>query len=268
MRESGSRGSVFALLLGVLVLAIATAGCEDSMIGPGGDGVINEPFTFLRDAAGMSGFQLIGVNGEIAITGVAQGDAFVASGVRRVQGCSQDAAETWIDELEVQVTLTEQEIIVRTLQPVDTGPCTLVVDYELSVPDRLVGEVVNVNGPVTVSGLRQGLAVTNVNGPVTLEDLEGATTVLLSNGAITADLAIEGEEAIDLLTVNGSIDLSIPRATGATLSALLVNGAISVSNLTLLDVSSSSTSLTATLGDGAGEIVLRTTNGGITVTGV
>jgi DUF4097 and DUF4098 domain-containing protein YvlB len=267
MGAAGRRRPVPALILGVLILTVPTAGCEESMLGPGGDGVIDEPFTFLRDAAGVTSFRLTGVNGDVTVTGQSVGDAFVATGSRRIEGCSQEAAEEWIDELEVRVTMTAEEITVETLQPVDTSPCTLVVDYELRVPDRLIGEIVNVNGRIDISGLRQGVAVTNVNGPVTLEDVEGSTTVLLTNGNITASLAIDGEETIDLLTVNGGIDLSIPMATSATLSAILVNGSISVSNLTLFDVSSTQTSLTATLGDGLGEVVLRTTNGGIAVTG-
>ncbi len=267
MRERGERVRVVVLLAGLLLLAIVAAGCEDTT-SLDDEATISVPFQFQQDATGRTAFQLIGVNGEVVVTGVAEGESVVVSGFRRVVGCGQEDADVWIDELEVRVTETEDEIIVQTIQPVGTSPCTLVVDYELSVPQRLAGEIVNVNGPVSVTSLSGGVTVTSVNGPVTLDDGQGDTTVRLTNGAITADLAIEAGETIDLLTVNGEIDLSIPVTTSAILSAILVNGTIDLDNLTLSNASTSSTSLTGTLGDGAGAILLRTTNGNISITGV
>ena len=67
--------------------------------------------------------------------------------------------------------------------------------------------------------------------------------------------------------VNGSIVLDIPQNTSADFSASLVNGSISLQNLTLHNRVATSKSLQGRLGDGQGMISLRTTNGNIEVLG-
>jgi len=67
--------------------------------------------------------------------------------------------------------------------------------------------------------------------------------------------------------VNGSIVLDIPQNTSAEFFASLVNGSISLQNLTLHNRVATSKSLQGRLGDGQGMITLRTTNGNIDVSG-
>ncbi|HSR43134.1 MAG TPA: hypothetical protein VLL48_13195, partial [Longimicrobiales bacterium] len=212
----GPNSLLFALVAGVLLCPLL-AGCDDDGLGPGGNATISEPFDLQRDAAGRIAFRVVGINGGIAVTGVSQGESFQVTGFRRVQGCSLERAEALIEELEVRVSETAEEIVVQTLQPSSTSPCSLVVDYELEVPERLFGRISLVNGGVAVTGLHEGVSVTSVNGAAVLEDVEGDATVRLTNGAIEADVAIEGDEEIDLLTVNGTIDLTVPGGTHARL---------------------------------------------------
>jgi len=67
--------------------------------------------------------------------------------------------------------------------------------------------------------------------------------------------------------VNGRIALDIPQNTSAEFSASLVNGSISLQNLTLHNRVATSKSLQGRLGEGQGTITLRTTNGNIDVSG-
>jgi hypothetical protein len=251
--------------LGLLLAAGLSAACED--ITGGGDAVLSEPFQLQRDATDRTGFQLTGVNGEIVITGVEADETFRASGFRRVENCALSEAEEWIDRLEVRISETADDIVVRTIQPLDTSPCTLTVDYELSVPARLLGRVVAVNGDIEIRDLRAGVSVTSVNGVIALDEVAAPITARLTNGAIEVDATLADDESIDLLAVNGSIDLAVPTTTGASLTASVVNGTIRVVNLTLSDAVRTGTSLTGTLGTGTGAIVARTTNGDITVAG-
>ena len=69
------------------------------------------------------------------------------------------------------------------------------------------------------------------------------------------------------MTVNGSIDLTIPTTTDAELSIALTNGIITVSNLTIDGAVTTPTSVSGTLGTGEGSLILRTTNGNITLRG-
>ena len=66
---------------------------------------------------------------------------------------------------------------------------------------------------------------------------------------------------------NGMLELDIPQNTSAEFEATTATGTIIVSNLLLQNRVETSKSLTGTCGDGRGTISLRTTNGGIVVTG-
>ncbi|MEJ2218208.1 MAG: hypothetical protein P8099_16485 [Gemmatimonadota bacterium] len=248
-----------------LLVSLIAAGC-DWGVGPD-DVVLSEPFDYQQDATGRTRFRVVGINGDITITGVAQGDTLRATGFRRVRNCSRSQAEQWMAQLQVQVSATADEIVVQTVQPLDTNPCTLEVEYEVTVPARLAARAVNVNGNVTATDMGDGASVTNVNGNVTLAGIAGSTRVRLTNGNIAADVEIAGAEAIDLLTVNGNVALAIPTTTSAMLLATVINGTISIANLVLMNQVSTGTTLTGTLGTGEGDIALRTTNGNIAVAG-
>ncbi len=246
-------------------LAVIAAGC-DWGVGPD-DAVLSEAFAYEQDATGRTRFQLVGINGNIAITGVAQGDTLRATGYRKVHNCSRSQAEQWMEQLEVRVSATADVVVVETVQPLNTSPCTLEVEYELTVPARFAGQVSNVNGNVAATNLGNGVSVANVNGNVTLAGTTGSSRVRLTNGNVTAAVAITGAGFVDLLTVNGNVALAIPTTTSATLSAAVTNGTISIANLALANQVSTSRTLTGTLGAGEGDIALHTTNGNIAVAG-
>ncbi len=251
----------------LLVAAFATAsvlGACDDAVGPGDE--IREPFAHQLDAAGRTGFQLVGVNGRIAVT-TGQQEIVVVTGFRRVHGCTRSEAERWLQELEVRIEESGEVVLIRTVQPTGTVPCNLEVAYDLTVPARFVGQIVNVNGDIEVGELGGGTSVVNVNGDVTLDDLTAPVQVALTNGNIVADAEITGTDAVDLVTVNGNVELTIPAQTSAVLTANLANGVIRVAGLVIFDQVATSTSLTGRLGAGEGEIRLRTTNGNITATG-
>lgn len=256
------RGS---LLLVLAALLVVLPGCGDTL---GIDeGFVSEPFDIERDAAGRSAFRVSGVNGDITVTGVPGGSTFRVTGLRRVRSCTRGLAEGWLEELEVQVMETADDITVRTVQPNSTGPCTLEVRYEVTVPDRLLGRVEAVNGAITVTGLGSELSIESVNGDVAVDDHVGGAEVRLTNGNVRGDVVLTGEETVDLATVNGDVDLTVPRETSAEVSASVGSGSISVVDLELSDLTSTQTAVSGTLGDGAGTIVLRTTSGTITLTG-
>jgi hypothetical protein len=251
----------------LLAAAFATVSvlgaCEDA-VGPGDE--IREPFADQLDATARLAFQLVGVNGRITVA-TGQEETVVVTGFRRVHGCTRSEAERWLEALEVRIEERGEVILIRAVQPVETIPCNLEVAYDLTVPERFVGQIVNVNGDIQVDGLGGGTSVVNVNGNVTLEGLLAPVQVALTNGNIVVGATIPGADAIDLSTVNGNVALTVPAETNAALTATLANGVIQVFNLILSDEVSTPTSLTGTLGTGEGEIGLRTTNGNITATG-
>jgi len=90
--------------------------------------------------------------------------------------------------------------------------------------------------------------------------------VQLVNGQIQAKVTLPTDGVIAMSTVNGGINLNIPQSTSAEFSASVVNGTIST-DLILINLVSTPTSLTGTLGTGEGTIALSTVNGSISVWG-
>jgi DUF4097 and DUF4098 domain-containing protein YvlB len=177
-------------------------------------------------------------------------------------------AQDYLDWLEVVVTELGNDIVIRTVQPSNNGGRNLVVNYELSVPARLIAQLVNLNGNVTAQLMDNTVAVNNTNGNVTLDDVLGDQLVMLVNGNVESQTPILAQGGvIDLQTVNGNVALDIPQGTSAQFSAHLVNGTITTSGLLLLNPVSTMTSLTGTLGGGQGIIDLRTVNGNIRASG-
>ena len=260
-------------IIAFTVIAALGVGCGDSN-GPSGGPVANQDFlaeaslNIDLDATTRTTFRVEGINGNIDVVGVAGTETFMIRGERQVWSESIADAQDYLDRLDVVVTELGNEILIRTVQPTNTGGRNLVVNYELSVPARLIAQLININGNVTVQLMDNTVAVNNVNGNVILDDVLGDQLVTLVNGNIesqTPILALGG--VIDLETVNGNVGLDVPQNTSARFSAHLVNGTITVSGLVLLNPVSTLTSLTGTLGGGQGIIDLRTVNGNIRASG-
>jgi hypothetical protein len=220
------------------------------------------------DATARTTFRVEGINGNVDVVGVAGTETFMIRGERQVWSESVADAQDYLDRLEVAVTEVGNEIRIRTVQPPNTGGRNLVVNYELSVPARLVAHLGNLNGNVTAQLMDNTVSVINTNGNVTLDDVLGDQLVTLVNGNVesqTPIMALGG--VIDLETVNGNVVLDIPQNTSAHFSAHLVNGTITTTGLVLLNPVSTLTSLTGTLGGGQGIIDLRTVNGNIQASG-
>ena len=227
----------------------------------------NEPFSFDVALANQSRVHLRGVNGSITITGDPIATSITIEGERRARSESMGDAMMHINDVQVRVSEWPDEIVVETLQPSASAGRSYEVEYWLVVPARLDVELENTNGNIEIRFGVGDVAVINVNGDVTLTGTRGSAEVNLVNGRIDAQLDPVGHPPIDLQTVNGQIDLSVPTSVSCRLEARLTNGTISVSNLVMTDVTQTPTSLRGTVGGGLGTADLQLVNGDITITG-
>jgi hypothetical protein len=164
------------IVSGTVLVAHALVACNGDSIdltGPCCDAEAAANFNFQLDATNRVQFRLIGVNGRMLVTGASAGEQFIVRGERRVESSSQADAEARLNDLQVEITESANEIVIRTVQPTNTGGRNFIVDYELLVPDRLVANITNVNGEITVDDFDSGAFVTNVNGLVIVRDIEG-----------------------------------------------------------------------------------------------
>ena len=229
-------------------------------------GQATAPFSFNVPVAGQIRLRLEAINGTVDIAGSTSANTVSVTGVRRVRSDSAQDAGDHLPNLEVRVTEGVDVILVRTIQPEDDDR-DYVVDYVITMPRELAVIVNNVNGAIDVDSINNRVTVGNVNGGIGLTNIVGSTTVGLVNGQIDARITLPLGGTIDLETVNGGIDLSIPRNTSARLEARVLNGTVTVSNLPLRNSVQTPTSVVGTLGSGRGTISLGTVNGGIEVSG-
>ena len=214
-------------------------------------------------------FNLTSKNGEITITGVPGANSVMITGVKRVQSESAQDAKEQLQALKVNVQDLTNEVRVDTDQPLDTRGRKYIVDYTITVPRFLKIRVNNMNGNVTLASIDNDVTVTNFNGNVTLRKILGSALIDLFNGTIVGEVNLPLNGVINMKTLNGNIDLSVPASTSAELSATVSSGNISVSNLVLQNEDKTSTSLSGTLGSGQGTITLKTEQfGNINLTGL
>jgi DUF4097 and DUF4098 domain-containing protein YvlB len=227
-----------------------------------------EGFAFEVDGGHRSRLQLQAINGEVSISGSSESDSVVITGTKRIESASAEDAEAHLPELDVKVRELADEVFVETIQPNGSGGQNYIVDYTIILPKNFEIQVSQVNGIVTIESMTNTVAVTLANGTVTLDDIVGSASVTAINGKIDGDVTLPLDGTITMSTTNGTIVLGIPQDTSAAFSARAGFGdKIRVSNLVLQNEVRTSTSLSGTLGDGQGTIVLTTVTGSIQVAG-
>jgi DUF4097 and DUF4098 domain-containing protein YvlB len=235
----------------LLIVSMFLVNCsKDNPASPNeSNSAVEEPFSFEMNVVNHAGFNLEAINGTIVITRVVGANSVMITGNKRVEAESSEEAREHLQDIEISMKDSIDQIFVKTVQPENTSSRNYIVNYTITLPQNF------------------NLTVNSVNGPLTLNDIFGNVFVGLVNGDINSKITLPLDGTIDMATVNGDIDLDIPQNTSAQFSATLVNGNISVSGLDLQNQVLTSRSLSGTCGDGKGTIHLSTTNGSITVTG-
>ncbi len=102
------------------------------------------------------------------------------------------------------------------------------VQFKLSVPrGAMLNEIETVNGSVTARDFVNYTKISAVNGDVNAANLRGTASLSTVNGTVVADFdRLDQGSKIDLSTVNGRINLSIPSDANATIKADSLNGSI------------------------------------------
>ncbi len=251
-----------AFALGVATLLWLPA-CDDDGTGPG-DERAEQAFSFDMDASAITRLSVEGINGGISITGSATANSVLVEGVRVVRGPD---ARSHLADVRVEVQTVGDQVVARTTHPASVGNRQYTVDYEIVIPARLAVTVRHANGGILIEDIESAVSVTNANGGVVLDEIVGDVLVQVGNGGVEAKVTLPPDGTVEIGVGNGGIVLLMPTNTSAQLTASVGVGTIATSNLTLQNVVSTATTLSATLGAGQGAIGLTLGNGGITVTG-
>jgi murein DD-endopeptidase MepM/ murein hydrolase activator NlpD len=224
-----------------------------------------DPFSYEVPIDGRPILRIEGVNGSVSVTGDLSATSVFVSGKRRVESDSVEDAEEHLGDISVEQSTSDTEIVFRTEQPSNAQGRNYIVDYTVTLPPEIEVMAVNGNGGVTVRSMDGDVTIEAGKGEVAAEGIRGSTLVLLGNGSIAASVTLPAGGVVSLSTGSGDIDLEIPQDTSASLSATVGNGAVTVSGLDVVDEVTTPKSVTGTLGQGDGTIVLTSGNGNITI---
>jgi len=140
------------------------------------------------------------------------------------------------------------------------------VNFDIFVPKTVeVEEVDSVNGKISISDVGGVLKIGSVNGSIELENVE-VSKVGNVNGPIKAVLRAVRND-VKISTVNGSVKVSLPRNTDATILAGTINGTVSAEGFEGIALTGKfgPKSLSAQLGSGKYSVNLSTVNGNIEI---
>ncbi len=148
------------------------------------------------------------------------------------------------------------------------GSCRLSVEYRLTVPrTAMLNEIETVNGSVAISDMTNYTKASAVNGTVKAINLRGTAYIETVNGTSEVSFdSLNDDSRINLTTVNGQVNLTIPSDSDATLKAESVNGRIANDfGLTVRKGKYVGRDLYGKVGDGRAKINLESVNGGLIV---
>jgi Toastrack DUF4097 len=209
---------------------------------------------------------LDGINGTIKISPT-NAIAVTIAGERKVQSESDADAENFLDYVKVRFEDNSDEVYVYTEQPSNTGGRIVTVTYNIKIPAGWSTVISNTNGGLQIDSLSGTVKADIVNGSIVLNAINANVDLALVNGTIDAAISVPDAGSCKMDLTNGVIDLIIPKTTNASLNANVVNGSVVVTNLSVQNIISTSSSFKGTLGTGSALITLGAVNGEINVAG-
>ena len=207
------------------------------------------------------------ISGEVVVTGNSDADTVTVTARIIVGSDSLEDAKLNLDDVEILVTDSVNEILIQTVQPGNLKGRKYTVEYDIIVPSSLEVMATQDNGKIEILDIENSVDVSNTNGDVLLSNIAGGVMAVVDNGSIAGTVFLPVGQTIDLSTNNGNLELNISTSTSAKFSASVVNGQISVTDLDFTDVVNTKQRRDGVIGDGEGTIELSTTNGNIELIG-
>jgi DUF4097 and DUF4098 domain-containing protein YvlB len=172
------------------------------------------------------------------------------------------------DDLAHRITVSVSGSTIQVNGPASRRHAGWGVEIVLYVPRHTDLSLHTQNGPISVANVNGTMDLSTVNGPLSLQGVAGDVHARAQNGPV--DVELKGSSwdgaGLDAETVNGPVDLSIPRAYSANLETGTVNGPWDLRMpLTVTLMGRSPRHITTKLGSGGAPVRVVTTNGPVTV---
>ncbi|MGI9101380.1 MAG: DUF4097 family beta strand repeat-containing protein [Terriglobales bacterium] len=180
-----------------------------------------------------------------------------------------------LDEAKIEVNASTDLVSIRTRYPegVQTfrdddydNPAS--VEYTLTVPaGARLDEIKLINGNLEVRNMSARVYAACINGKLTASGLHGDTHLSTINGRLDANFdRLDPRNRLELSSVNGNVDVTLPSDANTELTAKTVHGFISNDlGLPADNDTFASHKLAARLGAGDSRVELKNVNGSIKV---
>ena len=202
-----------------------------------------------------------GMNGGVSIKGWDQPNVLIRS---KVEASAVD--ESTAKVLSAQIHVDYSGSVVTTNGPSNNRDQNWSVSHEIFVPRNADLDLKTVNGGISISGVRGNIRFTAKNGGVSLKRVAGDVEGTTQNGGLAVELAgnhWDGNK-LDVRTVNGGVNVSMPQNYSAHLETATTNGNLNV-DFPMTVHGEIGKTLVTDIGSGGPTIHIETKNGGVNV---
>lgn len=218
-------------------------------------------------------FALSNTNGSVSIASWDRPQVRIEA-EKVVKASGEERAREVMKKVAIQVAPNANGLAVKTITP-DLGDnifswlagmsAEASVEYRITVPRTLNLAITTVNGSVTAADVTGELKVETINGRIELLRAGGRLALETVNGRILAqmrELGAAGPHSVD--TTNGAVKIELPPNARAELDVKTLNGTIR-SDFPVT-ISGDDNRLESPMNGGGPALVVRTTNGSVTIT--
>lgn len=216
--------------------------------------------------------EVLNTNGEIAANR-ASGDAARVAGVR---GGDNDDHDLFIEVVEYADGVTVCAVYAKEKAP---GRChrggvssessheshghRAKINFDVQVPHGVLFHALTTNGAVHCVNLESVVHAAATNGNVEVSTSEWASATTTNGGVRVAMGNAKWSGELQLITTNGSVDVTLPASAEFTVDAATTNGAIRSDFPITVHGTLGPKTLSGTVGAGGRELKAATTNGAI-----
>ena len=216
-------------------------------------------------------FELINVNGRVTAEAT-DGKDVIVEGKRSVKGRSDEVAKEMLAKLEIREEVSGATVRVESRPPRMSGFGGHEIEWTVKVPKGIVVDLRTTNGGVRMNGLSGEIHAKTTNGGIrgtnlVVDSLEASVV----NGGVEIELGapLDSTDTVEITTVNGGVQFTLPSESKATIAARAVNGGVRAAEELKIqreDESSERESrrrLNGTMNGGGAKVNVSTTNGGV-----
>lgn len=213
-------GAILGTVCALLILALGAHAADHR-------GALTEEFHQTYPLTPDGRIELDNINGDVHISSWDQNQV-------KVDAVKYADTKERLDEAKIEIDSRADALSIRTKYPEHdhnwnwgshNNPAS--VEYTLTVPRTArLDEIKLINGSLDITGVNGEVNASCINGRLEAQNLAGRARLLTINGRLNAQFDQLAGPSVDLNSVNGSVELTIPSDAKAEIEASTVSGGI------------------------------------------